>query len=304
MKGIEQQMRVRSYRDPQDFRLVGDFLIRHYQEDNRDGNWFQPTWEYMHSHPYLDSSAIEKIGIWEAKGEIIAVVHYESRLGEVFFQTHPNYGYLKSTMLDYAEEHLFGTADDGRRFVRAFVNDFEQEFAADVRARGYQRAPKHDRPISQIKLTDPFPPFTLPAGFQLISLAEDNDLWKIHRVLWRGFGHAGEPPEDGIEDRMQMQSVPNFRKDLNIVVIGPDENFVAYSGTWYEPENRIAYVEPVATDPDYRRLGLGKAAVLEGVRRCWDLGATVAYVGSDQKFYLALGFENIYNSQCWEKALL
>jgi len=33
--------------------------------------------------------------------------------------------------------------------------------------------------------------------------------------------------------------------------------------------------------------------VLEGIRRCGALGATCAYVGSDQPFYLSLGFEVI-----------
>ncbi len=70
---------------------------------------------------------------------------------------------------------------------------------------------------------------------------------------------------------------------------------------FYEPAHHYAYVEPVATDPDYRRLGLGKAAVLEGIRRCGVSGAQVAYVGSDQEFYLALGFEVLYTSQCWVK---
>jgi predicted N-acetyltransferase YhbS len=70
---------------------------------------------------------------------------------------------------------------------------------------------------------------------------------------------------------------------------------------WYEPVNRIAYVEPVATDPDYRRMGLGKAAVLEGIRRCGELGAGVAFVGSDQFFYTAIGFKVVYKSNCWVK---
>ena len=100
-----------------------------------------------------------------------------------------------------------------------------------------------------------------------------------------------------------MQSGPNFRRDLNIVVEAPHGYFVSYSGTWFEGSNRIAYVEPVATDPDYRRRGLGRAAVLEGIRRCGELGATVAYVGSDLAFYMAIGFEKMHTSQCWTKYL-
>jgi predicted N-acetyltransferase YhbS len=88
---------------------------------------------------------------------------------------------------------------------------------------------------------------------------------------------------------------------LNIVVEAPNGNFVSYSGQWHDPVNQIAYVEPVATDPDFRRLGVGKAAVLEGVRRCGALGATVAFVGSDLEFYKAIGFRQIYTSRCWMK---
>jgi predicted N-acetyltransferase YhbS len=142
----------------------------------------------------------------------------------------------------------------------------------------------------------------LPKGFRLLSLAEENDLEKINRVLWRGFNHPGEPPAEEIAGRKKMQSTPNFRKDLTIVVEAPDGSFVSFCGTWYEPANRIAYVEPVAADPDYRRMGLGKAAVLDGIRRCAACGATTAYVGSDEPFYQALGFKRIYTSECWTKS--
>jgi len=294
---------MRNYNYPRDFKLVGDFLVQHYQPDHRDGNWLQPAWEYMHSHPALDESALDRIGIWEDAGEIVAVVHYESALGEAFFQIHPDYAQLKPEMLDYAEKQLFGRSDTGRRYVLAYIYDLDSEFEALARSRGYQRTPDDDRPLSQFSIPDPFPKITLPDGFRLKSLQEDNDLHKIDRVLWRGFDHEGESSEEDVEGRAKVQSAPSFRKDLNIVVEAPDGHFVSYSGTWFEEINRIAYVEPVATDPDYRRRGLGKAAVLEGIRRCGELGATVAYVGSDLAFYMAIGFTRIHTSQCWTKYL-
>lgn len=98
-----------------------------------------------------------------------------------------------------------------------------------------------------------------------------------------------------------MQSGPNFRLDLTIVMVAPTGEYVSFCGMWYEPQNHFAYVEPVATDPDYRRMGLGKAAVLEGVRRCVELGATVAYVGSGQEFYRAIGFRKNHVQECWRK---
>ena len=121
------------------------------------------------------------------------------------------------------------------------------------------------------------------------------------RLLWRGFNHGDEPPNDAIEERKLMQSAPNYRRDLNIVAEAPDGNFVSYCGMWYEPVHEIAYVEPVCTDPDYRRKGLASAAVLEGIRRCGQQGARVAYVGAIRPVYLAIGFRQIYNRSAWRR---
>ena len=83
----------------------------------------------------------------------------------------------------------------------------------------------------------------------------------------------------------------------------PDGNYTSSCGMWYVAEIRIAYMEPLATDPDYRRLGLGKASVWEGIRRCKALGAEMVYVGSDQEFYKAMGFMKKFDSRCWEKQI-
>jgi hypothetical protein len=104
--------------------------------------------------------------------------------------------------------------------------------------------------MSHFLIQAPFPSVSVPPGFKLKSLAEDNDLRKLSRVLWRGFDHGDEPPDDGIEDRSFMQSAPNYRKELNVVMEAPDGNLVSYCGIWYEPVHSIAYVEPVATDPE------------------------------------------------------
>ncbi len=292
---------MRSYHNPSDYQKVSDFLNRHHQPGNRDGNWLQPAWEYMHSHPNLDRSALDRIGLWEDGGELAAVVNYESTLGEAFFQTHPDYADLKPEMLEYAEKHLCGTNDRREQFLQVFVNDFDADFEQVVRERGYHRVEDCDRPMSALPIPDPFPPISVPDGYRLTSLAEDNDLRKINQVLWRGFNHPGEAPDDILPGRKQMQSGPNFRHDLNIAAVAPDGSYAAYAGTWFEPVNRYAYVEPVATDPQYRRLGLGKSAVLEGLRRCGLLGAHTAYVASEQEFYKAIGFKLIFTACCWEK---
>jgi predicted N-acetyltransferase YhbS len=296
-------IKFRKYNISTDFKSVGDFLIENYRTGNRDGNFLQPAWEYMHSHPMTDEKSFEKMGIWEDSGKIVGVVHYEMLLGEAFFEIHPRYTHLKPEMLEYAEKNLYGKAPDGRQYIKAFINDFDKGFEALAKSRGYKKDDKFARPMTQLKITHPFQPISLSDGFQLKSLAEDNDLAKLDRVIWRGFNHGDEPPTIDYAGRKKMQSAPNFRKDLNIIVVAPDGNYVAYAGTWFEKKNKFAYVEPVCTDPDYRLRGLGKAAVLEGIWRCGELGAKVAYVATDRPFYQSMGFKRLFTCSCWIKYL-
>lgn len=293
----------RTCRGPADFPAISDFLYSLYQPYNGDHSWLQPMWEYAYTHALFDDASVGKIGLWEESGTIVGVALYELYLGEAFFPVHPDHAHLKPEMLEYAELNLTGTTDDGERRLRVFVSEFDTDFERVVRARGYEKEPRAHRPMSRFEIRDPFPSIDVPDGFRLMSLADDNDLVKLDRVLWRGFNHPGEPPEDDLAGRKKMQSGPHFRKDLSMVVEAPDGAFAAFGGLWFDPVNNLGYVEPVATDPDYRRRGLATAAVLEGIRRCGDLGATEAYVGTDLPVYLAMGFETLHVLNAWTRTI-
>lgn len=291
----------RTYQGPEDYQRISAFLIEHYQPSNRDGNWLEPAWEYMHGHPALQPQFLNRIGIWEQDGEMVAVAHYEWQLGEAFFQFKPGYQHLREEMLDYAEDQLL--SEDGA--LHAYVNDTDAQFTTLVKSRGYTHLSGEDRPLARMAIPSPFPVITLPTGFRLLSLADEPDWAKVHKVLWRGFNHGDieEVTSEDMEERRKMFDTVTARRDLKVVVAAPNGEFVSFCGMFHQPQGRYGYVEPVATDPVYRRMGLGKAAVLEGVRRCAESGAVEAFVGSDQAFYLALGFKVEFMSQCWHKQL-
>jgi predicted N-acetyltransferase YhbS len=295
------RMRIaaRCYCHGTDYQRIGQFLLRTYQTTGDHINWLQPRWEYMHYHPFIREVDLSLIGIWEAGRQIVGVVHPEHHMGTAYFEVDPAHAVLKMDMLEYAEGHL-AAMSDGAKALSIYINDSDHEFQHSAAKMGYEKSGGYEE-MSRRVISDPFPVISLPQGFRLKSLADDNDLQKVHRVLWRGFDHEGEPPEEGVEDRKFMQSAPNFREDLNIVVEAPDGEFVSYCGMWYEPVHRIAYVEPVATDPEFRGMGLGRAAVLEGVRRCGNEGATVSYVGTAIGFYLSIGFERMYRLTVWQR---
>ena len=293
----------RPYNHSEDFQKVGQFLVETYRPGTQHDNWLQPRWEYMHYHPDLDESALARIGLWESDGKLAAVANYEGKPGETFFQVHPKFRFLITEMLEYAEKNLSVRGENGQSKIAVWINDFDTEFESIAQARGYRRVIEAKESWSIFEIRNLHPGIKLPAGFRLQSLADENDLKKLDRLIYRGFNHPGEPPDDGVLGKQKMQSAPGYRKDLNIVAVSANGTYCSYCGMWLELTNRIAYVEPVCTDPDFRRRGLGAAAVLEGIRRCGLEGARIAMVGSDQPFYLALGFKKLFGTNLWARSL-
>lgn len=293
----------RPYNREKDYEKVSDFLVRTYSDKKNFQNWLQARWEYMHHHSYFYNPDLQKvhnkIRIWEDDGKIVGVVHFELAVVQCYIEIDPEYAHLKEEMIEYAENNLRGESS-GKSLIAIYINEFDEEFKEILKSRGFINKDKYNEHMSIFRITEQFPEINLQEGFKIQSLEDENDLKKIDRVLWRGFDHEGESDGD-LSGRKLMQSAPNFRKDLNVVAVAPDGNYVSYCGMWYDDVNKTGYVEPVATDPDYRKMGLGKAAVLESIRKCKVLGATKVYVVSNQQFYINIGFEIIYKMEAWIK---
>jgi ribosomal protein S18 acetylase RimI-like enzyme len=105
-----------------------------------------------------------------------------------------------------------------------------------------------------------------------------------------------------------MQS-PTYRPELDLVVIGPGEAFATCTIIWFDEQNRIGVFEPVGCHPQYRRRGLTKAMMFEGMRRLQALGAERAFVASahdnaaSNHLYESCGFQFIERVRNWTKAL-
>ncbi len=258
-------------------------------------------WDWMATHGYLDKTAIGNIGIWEENGEIVGIATFDTRPGTAFCLTNPDHQGLKEEMLRYAEVNL--STPEGFEIV---IPDTDHDFQSIAASLGYV-ASQGKEPDSVFYIGETSLDFELPEGFQITTLKENFDLLEYRRVLWKGFNHElnGEglfsfSSEDELNAREEMLR-PNVDLDFKIAVVSPEGNFVSYCGMWYDPTGGFALVEPVATDPDYRRLGLGKAAVLEGIRRVGQRGAKIAFVGSSQQFYYSIGFRPFATSTNWKK---
>ncbi|MBN2558169.1 MAG: GNAT family N-acetyltransferase [Clostridia bacterium] len=283
----------------EDFHKVRDFLIRISSRELTSVCFMWERWEWAFSFTSLDVENLSKIGIWEDGGRIVGLATYEDRPGTVFFCLDREYGALKKEMLAYAIANL---GRDG--VIKAAIYDDDPSFQKEASLLG-MRPTQHRDYRSIMYLDDGVPGYSLPDGYRVCSLLENFDILQYNRVLWRGFNHGANPPEDedSIMSRKYSLSGPHLKLDLNIAIVSPEGNFVSYCGMWYDESTDYAFTEPVATDPDYRMKGLGKAAVLEGIKRSSLLGAKKALVGSSQQFYFNIGFRPMPGATFWEKKL-
>ncbi|MCL2821487.1 MAG: GNAT family N-acetyltransferase [Oscillospiraceae bacterium] len=280
----------------EDYHAVRDFIIKLDSHNYHFGRW-----DWMITHGYLDKDVLLNICLWEENGEIVAVATCDLGFGRAYLLMSEKHRYLGQEMILKASDSL-SKEDD----FMVMIPDGDTELQNVAVALGYQ--PTQDREFDSIFHIDVDDiHYTLPEGFKITSMAETYDLYKYGEVLWKGFDHEanGEgsfvlKPEKLPEMEKEFKR-PNVNLDLKIAVVAPNGDFVSYCGMWHDSNSQSALVEPVATDPAYRKMGLGKAAVLEATRRCGLLGAKRAFVGSCQQFYYNIGFRPYATSTFWKQ---
>ncbi len=275
-----------------DYRRLRDFLIT-----LDSGNYHFGRWDWMITHSYLDASGLPKIGLWEDDGTVVAAATYDCELGRAYLLALPGYEALRGEMLMYAQDNL---DKDGQFAV--LIRDGDLALQTLAMQQGYRPTQEQER--DAVYLLDlPIVPPTLPDGFSITSLRETYDPFRYGQALWRGFNHEtdGEGPYVH-NDKLALElERPHVNLDLKIAIVAPGGDFVSFCGMWQDSRCQSALVEPVATDPAYRGLGLGRAAVTEALRRCAALGAKRAYVGSSQQFYYHIGFRPYAASTWWKR---
>lgn len=286
----------KNYKLLSDFERVNAFLRHNFNKYQQNGNVQQPFWEYAHVHPHFNYQLTHRFGIWEDDGQIIAVACYEMDLGECLLMTKNEYEYLKPILLDYAEKELCNVTDD-QKSLDVWVFDYETQLKEVLHIKGYTK--ECSLPVTVYKYEKGFHERILPVGFSMISLEDENDYRKINNVLWRGFDHGNEPDDD-LDCRKHMQCAPNFRKDLTTIIKAPNGEYACLAGMWIDGVNDFAYLEPLATDPRYRRMGLAEIALTESMKRTLKHGATYCFGGSGD-FYHHIGFETVCHREKWSK---
>lgn len=277
---------------------VREFLIDLSKERRSHINWNWARWEWMYFHPDFDNSLSDKIGLWFCGEEVVGIAIYDHYLGEAFFAAKKGFEELKKVIIDYMIENF---SDENGLGIA--VNDTDNETVDLILSCGFSACDQAEN-VLELLLDDMDFDTNTADNIQLHSIDIKEDLYKHHKLLWKGFDHEGEPPMDEktLEKQRRMMSAPHLNSQLHIVAENEDSEYVAYCGLWYDEKTDYVYVEPVCTVPEYRNKGLAKAVLKEALKRAYDMGAKKAYVISDIDFYKRTGFsQHSHYTFYWHK---
>jgi len=278
-----------------DFTRVHKFLTDTYDFETFN-SWLLPQYfEYAHMHAAFDYFKTHHFGLWEDDGNIVGIACFEMTLGDLKMHTHKDYKFLLPELLDWAEHELY-VIKDGKRSLEVTITDKEPEKRDLLKSAGYLMA--HTEPSKIFPYDKPLPDRKLPEGFTLID-GTNIDYMKIHHCWWKGFDHGDNPDED-FDGRVFGCNAPHSDMSLMTIVVAPDGEYACAAGMWFDETNKYAYLEPLATIPKYRRMGLATVCLTESMKKTKALGAKYCFVGG-REFYTAIGSEIILNDETWEK---
>ena len=218
--------------------------------------------------------------------------HCSTRCAGFALQVHPRYrgGTLEEEMLAWAEGRARELAREEGHYIGAIdawdVFEGDTERIVLLERRGFVRRPDGVYCLAACSLDATIPAPEPPAGFVVRGLADEKDA--AERVAHR--------PDVTAERYRAFMHAPGYDRDLDLVVEAPDGCFGAYCICWMDPANGVGELEPVGTRPGFRRRGLARAVVLEGLRRMKARGAHTALVcfeadnASARRLYESVGF--------------
>lgn len=282
-----------------DINLAWDFMVEVY--DNRFANGVAaPFFEYALTSTWMDKTYLHLNRFWLDCDRVVAFVFTENPATDIYFSLRPGYEELAAELVEYAETQM---PNFGEQTLVLFAG--QQALIQEVTRRGYYMAWESVDYIYDFTKGDL--QYLLPEGFHFVDPLKSDPV-KLSVCTWKGFDHEDKGPFENWNNKIEgevwtpqrayngiVSSIiappPHATHKYNVIIANEQEEYVCFSGMWFVEENKLAYMEPLCTIPEYRGQGLAAAALSEHCRRLKPLGAEMM-TGGGSEFYKKIGYED------------
>jgi GNAT superfamily N-acetyltransferase len=271
---------------------------------NSDASFGELAWVWGKGHASEGKDWLRRL--WFSGGELVAwgwaYLPREVKLSDgsvrnvanvyLTYQVHPDHSELTDEVIGWCEGVRPGLA---RTVILQAADDFALKRWT---AHGYRTdsAELGDtgswHQVNERDLADLEQP-VLPDGFLFRNADEAGPQAAVqaHVDAWHPSTYSAQAYEG-------VRRTRAYRSDLHVLVEAPDGTMAASTIMWLDEANKTAEFEPVGTHPDYRRCGLGRALLLQGMHLARQAGAnhmTVACLAGSghpaaRGLYYSVGF--------------
>ncbi|HEX6605648.1 MAG TPA: GNAT family N-acetyltransferase [Chloroflexia bacterium] len=226
------------------------------------------------------------IGLWEdGTGHLLAWAVLQTPFWAIDYAYRPDVGDygIHPMILTWAVAHaaaVVGTAN-GRPawYVSVFADQADRQ--GDLERAGFVRQADWSQVLMERPAAELVPPAILPDGFTVRPLAgpaEAAAYTELHRAAFRSENMTAAW-------RARTLARREYIADLDLVVVAPDGRLAAFCVGWLDRHGPgstvLGQVEPLGVHPDFQGQGLGRAVLLEAMRRMQAHGATRLVVETD-----------------------
>jgi len=154
-------------------------------------------------------------------------------------------------------------------------------------------------------LFEPIPGPVLPQGFTIRPIKGVEEAEAVATMHRAAFGTEYMTTES----RLAIMNTSEYDPTLDLLTIAPNGDIAAYCSCSANSLTRIGMTDPVATHPNYQRMGLSRALLLTGMRMLRERGMESAHLGTSgeniamQKTAESVGYQVEYKTIWFSKEL-
>jgi len=205
--------------------------------------------------------------------QVVGLFISEYARNDFFAVVHPEFRELLPEILNWGLE----VWAKGKSAISTDVYTFGQEKIAQLLAAGFYED-SHIENIRIYRLPGYDFNYSLKSGFQMMTFADFGDYGDRVKLVQNSFDN----PNFNEARLRSMQESPNYRPNLDLIIVNQTSVAVGYCMGWVEENNpKVGFIEPMGVHSEYRKNGFGKSLAIECFKRLADLGVETAWIASN-----------------------
>ena len=246
-----------------EYNLIKELLLEVETYPDIDNNWDpgrMDWWRYnVHAEKGIDFFQANA-HYWKTEtDQVVSLFISEYGKDDFFIVVHPSFWALFSKVLNWGLEFWAR----GKPQISTSVFTYGQQKIEQLIAAGFYED-GHEENVRTYTLGQYDFSYDLKPGFKLLSFSDYGNYESRVKLVHNAFDNPTYS-----ETRLRsLQSSPSYQAELDLVIVNPQGESVAYCMGWVEENDpKSGYIEPMGVHTDYRRNGFGTALAKECFKR-------------------------------------